>query len=66
MGGGWEERGKRLWKKTHNGAESRMRGCWSSRKLREWSEGSQVERWQIGGEVEGDVRGGGGSSVEST
>lgn len=43
-GGGGGERGKRLWKKTHNGVESRMRGCWSSRKLREWSEGSQVER----------------------
>lgn len=30
--------------KTHNGVESRMRGCSSSRKLIEWSEGSQVER----------------------
>lgn len=30
--------------KKHNGVESRMRGCSSSRKLVESSEGSRVER----------------------
>lgn len=49
-------RGAKGFGKKYNGVESRMRGCSSSRKLVAMSEGSQVERRLICGEVEGDVR----------
>lgn len=45
--------------KKHNGVESRMRGCWSSRKLVTSSEGSQVkmtDMWGGGRRCEGGGR----------